>query len=400
MNVSIKKLSPFHWLLISGALLMLFIFAVPWALKAQHEAQYPFSEDQVVRLVPSPAPGLHASLWWNGQWELRDLDEVSKLNIRWIKQIFSWREIEGPEKGMYIWDQADRVVKDVNNKGLFLLARLSISPFWSRPGSQDSHAPPFDYKDLADFCGVLANRFKGRIRAYQVWNEPNLSREWGGQPPNPTDYTRLLAGCYTAIKAVDPDAIVISAGLATTGTDTVEAMPDEQFLRGMYAAGAGQYFDMLGVDAPGYKAPPEMSPDEVARRPDLGGYRWQSFRHVEDMRRIMIEYGDARKQVAILEFGWTLDPVHPEYSWFAVSPQQQADYILGAFRWARAKWQPWIGIMIALYMADPYWLPYDEQYWWALNRPYQGMEFIPRPAWLALENLPAWDYDFYQKKGW
>ncbi len=70
----------------------------------------------------------------------------------------------------------------------------------------------------------------------------------------------------------------------------------------MYAAGASPWFDVLGLNAPGYKYPPAMSPDEAER--ELG-HRWMVFRHVEDMRGIMVAAGDAHKQVALLEVGWT-----------------------------------------------------------------------------------------------
>ena len=57
---------------------------------------------------------------------------------------------------------------------------------------------------------TVLNHFKGRIRYYEIWNEQNLSREWEGAPLNAADYVRLLEGAYLAIKAVDPQAIVVS----------------------------------------------------------------------------------------------------------------------------------------------------------------------------------------------
>jgi polysaccharide biosynthesis protein PslG len=62
-----------------------------------------------------------------------------------------------------------------------------------------------------------------------------------------------------------------------------------------------------------------------------GGGRWFAFRHVEDMRALMVDNGDGHKQVAILEMGWTLDQVNPEYAWFAVDEPTQADYLVRAF---------------------------------------------------------------------
>ena len=76
-------------------------------------------------------------------------------------------------------------------------------------------APGNNPQDLADFFSALATRYQGRIRAYEVWNEPNLAREWGDRLPDPTQYADLMKRCYTSIKAADPNAMVISAGLFT-----------------------------------------------------------------------------------------------------------------------------------------------------------------------------------------
>ncbi len=246
--------------------------------------------------------------------------------------------------------------------------------------------PPIDYQDFGDICGVMAERYQGRIAAYQVWNEPNLSREWGEKPPNPAEYTALLKVCYEAIKAADPEAIVISAGLAPTGTSSPEAMPDMDFLQGMYDAGAADYFDVLGVHAPGFKAPPEMSPDEVmAAEGEYGNGRWFTFRHVEDMRAIMVANGDSEKQVAIMEMGWMLhQDLHEGYTWHGVTEAEQADYLVRAYQFAQKNWRPWIGVMTTVYMADAAWTPEEnEQWWWSIVLP----DGTPREAYWALRDM-------------
>lgn len=58
--------------------------------------------------------------------------------------------------------------------------------------------------------------------------------------------------------------MVISAGLAPTTRSDQVAMPDTEYLKRMYAAGARPYFDTLGAHAAGYKSPPEKDPAEVA----------------------------------------------------------------------------------------------------------------------------------------
>ena len=233
---------------------------------------------------------------------------------------------------------------------------------------------------------MIAERYKGRVGAYQVWNEPNLSREWGGNPPDPAQYTEMLRQCYLAIKAVDSSALVISAGLAPTGNGPPDAMPHVEFLQGMYAAGAASYFDLLGVNAPGFKAAPETSPSDVAANPVLGGQRFFAFRGVEDMRAIMVQHGDSDKQVAILEFGWTSDTIHKDYAWFAVDETTKADYLVRAYQYAKLHWQPWIGPMIALSLPQYDWTADNEQYWWSIIDPAYPRT-VTRPAYVALKKM-------------
>ncbi|MCL6510788.1 MAG: hypothetical protein K6U78_08875, partial [Anaerolineae bacterium] len=71
----------------------------------------------------------------------------------------------------------------------------------------------------ADQLESLARERRGVIHAYSIGNEVNLAREWGGHPPDPQLYARLLAIAYARIKTADPDAVVIWAGFAPTGGD-------------------------------------------------------------------------------------------------------------------------------------------------------------------------------------
>ncbi len=325
------------------------------------------------RHFDSPEYGIHLSQWWRvDDLFPQDLEAANELGFGWVKQTFAWRDIQSIEKQAFDWYRPDRIVEQTEAAGLKLLVRIDRQPTWSVLSQEQitDNQPPTDYQDFGDFCYALANRFQGRIGAYQVWNEPNLDREWGNQPPNPVEYTALLRVCYEGIKRGDPNAIVISAGLAPTGGPMPRAMPDAEFLQGMYDAGAADYFDVLGLNAPGYKAPPELPPEEGLQE-QWGKHRWNTFRHVEDMRNIMVQHGDADKQIAILEMGWILEQeYHPEYEWFGVTEQQQADYLVGAYQYAQENWQPWIGLMTSLYFADSNWTAEQhEQYWWSIVLP-------------------------------
>jgi uncharacterized protein YraI len=350
--------------------------------------------------MSSPDYGAQAFLWWRPEVADRDLKLMDEAGFNWVKQAFAWETIEGAGKGQYDWSIADRVVQHVNNEGLKLLARLSSDPeleatFWAG-------APPGNADDFADFAFTVASRYNcsaqavGCIQAYQVWNEPNLAREWGNNPPNPAQYAEFLRKTYAAIKRGNPNAIVINAGMAPTGDCCTNAMPDDQFYEQMYQAMGGNsdgYFDMLGVHGAGFAAPPELDPAEAAANQAYGGYRFFAFRRVEDIRAIMVKYGDEDKRVVLLEFGWTYDPVNPSYKWHGadagIDEFVQAEYLRGAYQWAEANWQPWIALMSLLTMPNLDWTndgnPRDEeQYWWAIMEPSQIDELKFRPAYIFL----------------
>jgi hypothetical protein len=327
---------------------------------------------------------MEAFLWWNEQTVTRDLELIRDAGFTWVKQHVSWRDIEGISKGHYDWYFTDRIVADAERFDLDLLFRLDSHPLWAMAPREIRTGPVENPQDLGDFCHALADRYRGRVRAYQVWNEPNLAREWQKRTPEPDVYVEMLRACYVGVKTADPDALVISAGLSPTGSGPPEAMPDIEYLTAMYEAGAAPYFDLLGVHAPGFLYPPETSPDTVAENHD--GHRFFCFRHVEDARQVMERYGDGDKQIAVLEMGWTTDPVHPGYAWFAVTEEQQADYLVRAFRYAKEHWSPWIGLMTVISIADSRWTEDDEQYWWAITYP-DWPETRVRPAYDALRQM-------------
>ncbi|MFP4322218.1 MAG: hypothetical protein ACLFTK_07180, partial [Anaerolineales bacterium] len=185
----------------------------------------------------SLAYGVHTFLWWNSTYRTWDLENVRLMNFAYVKQKFAWRDVQ-PTPHTWTWQLADEVVAETAHRGRRVVARLDTPPDWAIQPATDPALPPFDMDALADYCGNVAARYAGQIEAYQIWNEPNLAREWGEQPPDPRAYVVLLARCAGAIRQADPNAIIISAGLSPTGTRTAEALPDEEFLWEMYAAGA------------------------------------------------------------------------------------------------------------------------------------------------------------------
>lgn len=295
----------------------------------------------------------------------RTLEMVREMGAPWIVEYFPWGYIE-PEPGNYNWVHADLVVDHANRQGLQVIARLDFVPTWARPEDTTFRFLPRDNFDAyGDFIHQFVAHFRGRITAVVVWNEPNLSFEWGYRPPDPQAYVDLLKIAYTQAKAADPDIQVLTAGLAPTLAQPGDpyAMNDLDYLEAMYAAGVAPYFDGLAAHAYGWKFPADDPPaaDKI------------NFRRVELLRQVMVEHGDMDKPIYVTEAGWN---DHPRWT-KAVRPAQRAAYTVEAYEIARTwTWCPVVAI-------------------WAFRLPWQthtfhdyftlvDVGFVPKPIYDAI----------------
>jgi polysaccharide biosynthesis protein PslG len=257
------------------------------------------------------------------------LDEpIAKLAVAagfdTITQVFPWRDLNlRPE--VYAWQAADDMVKVAQTYQLDLVVRLDMPPLWAT--RTDPAGLPFDLDAYLTFVDALTTRYQGRILGYIVWNEPNLAVEWGGWVAEPQQYAEVLCQTYAHIRAVDPHALVIAAGLAPTNEFSYRAMDDRAFLQQLLAHEAARCFDVLAAHDYGYGLPPDDAHDAH------GGL---NLARLIDLREIM-QAAQATQPIWITELGYTLQPgLHP-----SVSPDNQATYLLGAFERVRAEW-PWV----------------------------------------------------------
>jgi len=249
-----------------------------------------------------------------------------------VAQVFSWREIE-PRHGDWYWEYSDFLLRAADHYDLAVIARLDQQPYWATQPEIESVAPPDNLDDYANFARAVAQRYRARIKGYIIWNEPNLAREWGNRAPDPVAYTEMLCRAYCAIKSVDAQAIVVSAGLAPTNDQNAQALDDRLFLGTMYRVGARECFDALGMHAYGFGYPPDDP---------RGAHQSLNLSRVDDLREIMQVYGDESKPVWITELGWTTRG-EGGYAWQAVSPQQQANYLVGAWKRITREWD-WVHV--------------------------------------------------------
>ena len=298
---------------------------------------------------------------------------VRDMGLGWAKSYVNWETVE-PQPGEYRWVDPDNVVSALGGYNIRILLRVHGTPAWARPQGTFLSHPPDDVADFAQFMRALATRYQGRVAAYEIWNEPNLDYEWGYREPDPAAYVELLQAAYQAVKEVDPDTVVVSGGLATTGDGSDTAVGDLAYLQGMYDAGARGAFDALG-----------SHPYAFGHEPDYQDAWGLSLARIVQQRDVMLANGDAETPVWITEAGWVLHTSWNlvEHEAIAVSQAEQADYMVRAYRKVRDEW-PWVRALFwfNLDFSSVAWYPAAEPMrWYAILNP----DRTPRPAYTELK---------------
>ena len=340
----------------------------------------------------------------------RSLDMIKAGGFGFVRQEFPWQDIEPAPKhffdqnGLDTWLAFDQIVNGAAARGLQIVARVDKAPAWTRqqiydaidtgdPSCPERNGPPQNYDDYGDFLTQLATRYKGKLKYYQIWNEPNLHGEWNCQKVDAAAYTRLLKIAYTRLKAVDPNIVVLAAALSPT--DVLEPLNNDRneldYLDKMYQAGAKNYFDIMSAQIYGLG----YGPDYRYVEPDL---RYKDFRRTNFSRTwllhdVMVQNGDTQKSVWASEYGWvSIPPNWPgnyQQNWGnSIDEQTQANYLVGGLERARQEW-PWLGVTnVWFFRPDPALAQKSNQdptNFFAIVNP----DFTPRPAYTALKNYTA-----------
>lgn len=233
------------------------------------------------------------------------ISRVQDLGIGWVKQRVYWKSLEAV-KGQINFAVLDTQINALNAAGLKVMLTVSRAPEWAR-GTAVEDGPAQDNNDFAAFIGVVAARYKGKVNAYEVWEKPNVRREWNGKPISAASYVELLRVAYAAVKGADANAIVVSAGLAPTGfNDGLNAISDRLFLRQAYVSGLASYSDAIGAQPVGFANPPDAACCSAA--PGVSGWfddRSFYFKDtIVDYREIMNQNNDSGTFLWVTDFGW------------------------------------------------------------------------------------------------
>jgi polysaccharide biosynthesis protein PslG len=296
--------------------------------------------------------------------------QISQLGVDWVKVDVSWADIE-PLQGEFDYTALDTTVQVLDALGINLLLNVYDAPAWTRENYvlnqllQLNSGPPEDNATFGAFMTNVATRYTGVVDAYEIWKSPNLLRYWTvpayATPPEILDtgdygvpdeiqigaayYVDLLEVGYNAVKAVDSNALVMTAGLAPVGSsDNYNFIATGTFLNNMMLLGGADYSDAIGAIFGASAVPPTAL---CCNQPPGVDSHYESF--LQYFLEILDFYNDimARNDVDdmpifITQAGWgiaeggVLAPPSAGFEWLGYTSQdEQAIYVSQAFEEAR-----------------------------------------------------------------
>jgi hypothetical protein len=194
---------------------------------------------------------IYAESWWNipptffamqshslqgdTSFHGRTCKLMAEAGIKLIRDELYWSNLE-KEKGKIVFP--DNYVQNVDITLANGIEPLIILDYGN--SLYDNGKPPYTEEGRAAFaryCSTVVSRFKGKIKYFEIWNEPNIAGFWKPEP-NPNDYVLLLKAAYQACKSANPNCVIL--GGATSGVDTT-------FLETVFQKDGLQYMDILSL---------------------------------------------------------------------------------------------------------------------------------------------------------
>jgi hypothetical protein len=278
--------------------------------------------------IPGTLFGLHCHhVGKNGVWP-----SIQFYDLRLWDSFTDWPTLES-QRGKWDFSNLDRALDLAEQHKVEVFLTLAWSPSWAsaRPndkghGPQGAVAEPKNMADWQNYVETIATKYKGRIKDYEIWNEPNSKGFYSGSIPQ---LVQLAQIAYTTIKRVDPSAIVTSPPVAGDNLNWLE-----DYLK----AGGGKYADVIGHHFYVNPGPPELMVPLI-----------------EHVRQIMERNGVGHKALWDTETGWAIQDqegtVQPAtgggFNGIVLSENQAAGYVARSYilNWAagaeRLYWYAW-----------------------------------------------------------
>lgn len=162
------------------------------------------------------------------------IEQMYDLGIRWLRINFHWNNHE-PEKGKFDWDGGSfpmGTFTDLAYKhNMHVMVELANTARWASSKAHDERGgaidtgtfwesvAPRDFADWENYCRKAAERFKGKVKYYEIWNEPGAPKNYkdfnGFWRDSSDNFIKIIKHANKAVKSVDPDAKIVAAGFRT-----------------------------------------------------------------------------------------------------------------------------------------------------------------------------------------
>ena len=273
------------------------------------------------------------------------------------------------------WSALDLRVGLATEQGLRLLPVVQRAPGWARRHPDLDNSPPSasGVGAYARFFTALVHRYgpggafwaahpelpARPIRRWQVWNEPDGERDWSDQP-GVADYVKLLKPSYRAIKAADPGAQVVLAGLVGRSWSHLDEV---------YRRGGGRFFDVAAIHP-------------------FSLYVRNVLLILRRSRDVMRRHGDAGKPLLATELSWPSAKGKTTVRYgFEVSEAGQAERLRASLR-ALARARRRLGLTGIFWST---WMSYDRDPTYAFDyaglRRFAGGTVKSKPAFFAFRRV-------------
>jgi hypothetical protein len=269
-------------------------------------------------------------LWGNvtSQDVERQLDQLDQAGADIIRVDVGWASLQSEGKHQYeqwVLDRLDRVVAEAETRGIELVLTVTDTPCWasSAPASlkQDCSGswwsrdvqryPPVDPQDYADGFAHLVDRYRGRIAAWEIWNEPNS--DYYFRSGSAATYAGMVRAAYNAAKRVDPNATILAGALSES---------DYRFTQALFDHGIKGHFDGFSMH------PYSNDRSPLYQHPDP---RYSFASGVPAVRDVLVRNGYARP-LWLTEFGWQTSTIRGQEAWMnGVSEWTQGCFIKQAY---------------------------------------------------------------------
>jgi polysaccharide biosynthesis protein PslG len=244
--------------------------------------------------TPNPPP----TFGFNDDWIFQSVAALNLLDqsgSEVARTSLPWAGVE-PTKGSFNWYGSDVLYDRLQARGIRPLWVLIGAPCFAQQnpgacasGNNQLHPTPGHYDEFAQFAVAAARRYPNSI-GFEVWNEPNYPKYWGG-PPEPADYAEMLKTVADALHSQAPGTTVVSAGLSPhADTDTSGSIGFRDFLIQVYERGAAQKADAIGIHP--Y---PGVGPGQ--------DYLGDARVYLGKIQNVMDRYGDGARPLWATEFG-------------------------------------------------------------------------------------------------